>query len=170
MAECGTGTSALTPRPPPRAGVLEPPARDRLRISGRACDAEQVESGNLWLVAAAISFATLSAIALWRNRAGATRDPHAVRQEAPNKIERIRAYRERTGVGLKEALLAIEAQDRGQTLPEPAQLTAALATDSDLLRLVHEGRVIEAIKRYREQTGASLLEAKQAIDRLRAAK
>ena len=128
-----------------------------------------METPTIWLVAAAISFVTLCGIALWRNRASASRDPHADRQQAPSKIERIRAYRERTGVGLKEALLAIEAQDRGDALPEPEPPTAA-APDADVQTLIREGRTIEAIKLYREQTGVSLAEAKQAIDRLRAAK
>jgi ribosomal protein L7/L12 len=128
-----------------------------------------VGPSSIWFIAVAVGFATICGIALWRNRESATRDPHADRQQAPNKIERIRAYRQRTGVSLKDALLAIEAQDRGQPLPEP-QPSAAVAADADLLELVHDGRVIEAIKLYREQTGASLAEAKQAIDRLRAAK
>lgn len=76
----------------------------------------------IWLVAAAISFAMLCGIALWRNRASATGDPHA----------------------------------------------SAPAPDVELL--VREGRVIDAIKLYREQTGVSLAEAKQAVDRLRTAK
>ena len=128
-----------------------------------------MEPSPFWLFAAAIGFVALCGIALWRNRSSATRDPHQNRPQAPNKIERIRAYRQRTGVGLKEALLAIEAQDRGEALPEPAP-SAAAAPNPELLELVHEGRVIDAIKLYREQTGASLLEAKQAIDRLRATK
>ena len=37
-------------------------------------------------------------------------------------------------------------------------------------RLVAEGRVIEAIKAYREHTGAGLVEAKDAIDAHRAAR
>jgi ribosomal protein L7/L12 len=68
---------------------------------------------------------------------------------------------------LKEALLAIEAQDRGELVPEPAP-PVATEPDADLLQLIHEGRTIEAIKLYRKQTGAGLAEAKQAIDRLRA--
>ena len=35
-------------------------------------------------------------------------------------------------------------------------------------RLVAEGKVIQAIKVYRERTGAGLREAKEAIDRYRA--
>jgi ribosomal protein L7/L12 len=126
-----------------------------------------VETNTFWLVAAAISLGVLCGIALWRNRASATADPHAERPGAPSKIERIRAYRQRTGVGLKEALLAIEAQDRGELVPEPAP-PVATEPDADLLQLIHEGRTIEAIKLYRKQTGAGLAEAKQAIDRLRA--
>ena len=124
---------------------------------------------SIWFLAVAAGFATICGIALWRNRASATRDPHAVRPQVPNKIERIREYRERTGVGLKEALLAIEAQDRGQPMPDPAP-PVAQTPDADLLMLVREGRAIEAIKLYRKRTGASLVEAKQAIDRLRDAK
>lgn len=129
-----------------------------------------MEPDAIWLVAAAISFALLCGIALWRNRASATRDPHtsdALRQLSPTKLERIRAYRKETGVGLKEALLAIEAQDLGQPLPEPAP---ASPLAPDIHALVQRGQVIDAIKLYREQTGASLVEAKQAIDRLRTAK
>ena len=128
-----------------------------------------MDPDTIWLAGAAISIVTLCGIALWRSRPSATRDPHAAQQPGPNKIERIRAYRGRTGVGLKEALLAIEAQDRGQPLPEP-EPSVGHATDSDLLMLIREGRAIEAIKLYRERTGASLREAKDAIDRLRAAK
>jgi ribosomal protein L7/L12 len=128
-----------------------------------------VGPSSVWFIALAIGFATICGIALWFNRASATRDPHAGPQPTAHKIERIRAYRQQTGVGLKEALLAIEAQDRGQAPPAPSP-SAALAFDAELLRLIHEERVIDAIKLYREQTGASLAEAKQAIDRLRAAK
>jgi ribosomal protein L7/L12 len=133
------------------------------------CDSRRVGPDSIWFLAVAIGFGMICGIALWCNRSSATRDPHAARQMAPNKIERIRKYRQRTSVGLKEARLAIEAQDRGQPLPERTQ-SASLASDADLLELVQEGRVIEAIELYREQTGSSLAEAKQAIDRLRAAK
>jgi ribosomal protein L7/L12 len=38
--------------------------------------------------------------------------------------------------------------------------------DTEILDLVRQGRKIEAIKIYRERTGAGLAEAKTAIDRL----
>jgi ribosomal protein L7/L12 len=126
-----------------------------------------VQPDAIWFVTAAISFGLLCGVAVWRNRASATADPHAMRKLSPTKIERIRAYREQTGSSLKEALGAIEAQDRGQPVPSPVP-TAPL--ENDIHALVQRGELIEAIKLYRERTGASLLEAKQAIDRLRSAK
>ncbi|MEU2386325.1 hypothetical protein ABZ606_17005 [Streptomyces sp. NPDC012461] len=36
----------------------------------------------------------------------------------------------------------------------------------EITALVREGRTVQAIKVYREATGADLLEAKQAVDRL----
>jgi ribosomal protein L7/L12 len=126
-----------------------------------------VEPDAIWLVAAAISFVVVCGVALWRNRSSATGDPHAVNPPESHKIDRIRAYREQHGVGLKEAALAIEARDRGEPLPVPRPTAAA---DPTVEALVHQGRVIDAIKLYREHTGASLVDAKQAIDRLRTTK
>jgi ribosomal protein L7/L12 len=39
--------------------------------------------------------------------------------------------------------------------------------DPEVLRLLGEGNLIGAIKRYRELTGAGLAEAKDAVERLR---
>jgi ribosomal protein L7/L12 len=49
---------------------------------------------------------------------------------------------------------------------EPAREPPGLPQPDDLLSLAREGRKIEAIKLYREQTGAGLKEAKDAIERL----
>jgi len=38
----------------------------------------------------------------------------------------------------------------------------------EVLRHLAHGRTVEAVRAYREQTGASLLEAKQAVDRIAA--
>lgn len=113
-----------------------------------------------WIKAGAGAFAALLAIiALWRNREPA--DPHAA-----HRLQRVREYRERHGVGLREALEAIQAQDAGQPLPLPAA-TQAAAAGLGVETLARQGRVIEAIKLYRQQTGASLSEAKRAVDQLR---
>lgn len=113
-----------------------------------------------WIIAAAVSFGVLAGIALWRNRERAPADPRAA-----TKIERVRAYRAAHGVGLKEALEAVEAEDRG--LPALTPPTAGAAPSPGVEALARAGKMIEAIKLYREETGASLLDAKNAVERLR---
>ncbi len=82
------------------------------------------------------------------------------------KIEAIKVYREHTGCGLKEAKDAIDALERGQPAPSVQQQSARLAPPDagQLERLVQSGNKIEATKLYREQTGVSLREAKDAVD------
>ncbi|MEU4532362.1 hypothetical protein AB0F49_29435 [Micromonospora ureilytica] len=38
--------------------------------------------------------------------------------------------------------------------------------EPEVVRHLESGRTIEAVRAYRKQTGASLLEAKQAVDRI----
>ncbi|TQJ22007.1 hypothetical protein FBZ33_2251 [Micromonospora sp. A202] len=40
--------------------------------------------------------------------------------------------------------------------------------ESEVVRHLESGRVIQAVRVYRQQTGASLVEAKQAVDRIAA--
>ncbi len=77
------------------------------------------------------------------------------------KIEAIKRYRELVGVGLKEAKDAVEAMERGEAVPVATSVSAPTASVHDLLR---EGRKIEAIKLYREQSGLGLKEAKDAVE------
>ncbi len=91
-----------------------------------------------------------------------------------NKIEAIKAFREATGVGLKEAKEAVEAieSNRSTTIntvttsmpytTTPATLQAAEM--QDVIRLVQSGNKIEAIKKFRELYGVGLKEAKDVID------
>jgi ribosomal protein L7/L12 len=52
-------------------------------------------------------------------------------------------------------------------LPWSAAMTPeADGVDSEVVALAQSGRTIEAIKRYRELTGAGLAEAKQAVESL----
>ena len=81
------------------------------------------------------------------------------------KIEAIKLYRERTGAGLKEAKDAVEAIQRGQA---PALTGLDEALERELVGLLQQGQKIEAIKLYRERTGAGLKEAKDAVDALAA--
>jgi ribosomal protein L7/L12 len=80
------------------------------------------------------------------------------------KIEAIKLYRNVTGAGLKEAKDAVEALERGGSLPSPRNDSGA--EDTDILELLRAGQKIRAIKLYRDRTGASLAEAKNAVESL----
>lgn len=87
------------------------------------------------------------------------------------KLEAIKLYRAQTGLGLKEAKDAVEAMELGKPPPlsSPKRtITSEMAVDDAELRgHVTGGRLIEAIKRYRELTGLGLKESKDAIESLR---
>lgn len=88
---------------------------------------------------------------------------------AGNKLEAIKRYREASGVGLKEAKDAVEALGRGEPLLAPARLSwnaQALPNDleAEVRALTLDGNKLAAITRYRAATGASLLEAKNAVE------
>lgn len=79
-----------------------------------------------------------------------------------NKIEAVKLYRERHGVGLKEAKDAVEALEEGRQPAAPP----APAEDGDVLELLQAKRKIDAIKIYRERHGVGLKEAKDAVEAL----
>jgi ribosomal protein L7/L12 len=87
-------------------------------------------------------------------------------------IEAIKRYRAQTGAGLKEAKDAVEVLLATGRLPiiegRPAATTAGDEFDNRILELVRTGRKIEAIKEYRQRTGAGLKEAKDAVEALAA--
>jgi ribosomal protein L7/L12 len=80
------------------------------------------------------------------------------------KIEAIRLYRERTGVGLKEAKDAVEAMGIGQEPPAVKAMDSSW--ESETVSLLERGQKIQAIKLYRERTGVGLREAKDAVERV----
>lgn len=89
--------------------------------------------------------------------------------EQGRKIEAVKRYRELTSAGLKEALDAVEAIARGEAPPAaPSHERDDPGLDRELTELLRGGRKIEAIKRYREATGAGLKDAKDAVERLAA--
>lgn len=96
---------------------------------------------------------------------------------AGQKINAIKRYRELTGAGLQEAKDAVERLEGALLLNGSllASQGSGISQDSgsrvsinqpgdDVRRLVAEGKKIQAIKVYREQTGASLKDAKDAVD------
>ena len=89
--------------------------------------------------------------------------------EQGRKIDAIRMYREQTGAGLREAKDAVEALERGGSLPKGPQAaggSAGVRADlkADVWALVQDGQKIQAIKFYRERTGCGLKQAKDAVE------
>lgn len=85
---------------------------------------------------------------------------------AGHKIDAIKRYRELTGAGLKEAKDAVEALERGEAMHSRDQ--GDVPFETEIVVLLKHGRKIDAIKLYREKTGAGLKEAKDFIEALAA--
>jgi large subunit ribosomal protein L7/L12 len=84
-------------------------------------------------------------------------------------IAAIKLYRERTGAGLAEAKGAVEALATGQAIePGKAQSIDERSFEGQILALMRSQKKIEAIKLYRQQTGAGLKQAKDAVESLAA--
>ena len=69
-------------------------------------------------------------------------------------IEAIKRFRELTGASIREAKDAVEAIEQGRPFPLSGQPHADF--ESELTGMLQAGRKIDAIKRFREQTGAGL--------------
>src|SRR5262249_34379512 len=76
----------------------------------------------------------------------------------------IKRYRELTGAGLKEAKDAVEAIPREQVAPSGSPIERDL--EDEVLSLLGRGQKIEAIRRYRQRTGADLKASKDAVEAL----
>lgn len=84
------------------------------------------------------------------------------------KLEAIKLVREQTGCGLAEAKAAVEKLERGEP-SEPAAPGGDLGDLKEKIRtLVLSGRMIDAIKLYREKTNTGLKDAKDAVDKIAA--
>ncbi|MFC7481120.1 hypothetical protein ACFQX7_15270 [Luedemannella flava] len=87
------------------------------------------------------------------------------------KIEAIKVYREATSANLADAKRAVERFETGNPLshdPLPPVTPSVLddAAWRQLRDLTSRGQKIQAIKLYRDLTGANLRDAKNAIDSL----
>jgi ribosomal protein L7/L12 len=85
------------------------------------------------------------------------------------KISAIKLYSDKTGVGLKEAKEAVEEMQReipASASFSPSDIARVREIETEIRRLLAEGKKISAIKLYREQTGVGLKEAKEAVERL----
>jgi large subunit ribosomal protein L7/L12 len=97
-------------------------------------------------------------------------DPLMALVRSGKKIEAIKIYRQRMGVGLKEAKDAVEALERGEPVPVPRAVSKTFAESDvrDFVTLLRQGKMIAAIKLYRDKTGVGLAEAKAAVETLAA--
>lgn len=88
------------------------------------------------------------------------------------KIQAIKRYREQTGLGLREAKDAVEQLEKNVPVSSfpgpvtPLEEFSAADPGEEVRTLLLEGKKIQAIKLYREQTGLGLREAKAAVDLL----
>lgn len=97
------------------------------------------------------------------------------------KINAIKLYRERTGLGLREAKDAIDLIENTLLVRGPSPLTRAQTVEvnpneereinmealtGEIERLLIQNEKIKAIKLYRERTGLGLREAKDAVEQI----
>lgn len=84
------------------------------------------------------------------------------------RIDAIRLYREYSGTGLAEAEEAVSAMaaNEGGNAASVGMLTES--QEAKLREILESGRKIEAVKQYREYTGAGLKESKEFVEALEA--
>lgn len=84
------------------------------------------------------------------------------------KIQAIKLVREKHGVGLKEAKEYVEALQKNQPIDLPKKVTMGdiPAVRDEALRLIREGKKIEAIKLMQDAAGMGLKQAKSLVEKL----
>ncbi len=81
-----------------------------------------------------------------------------------NLIEAIRLYRQYTGAGLAEAKAAVEQLMAGNVVSSVAEPGLTNDQLQSVLAALREKGKIQAIKLYRDYTGADLADAKSAVE------
>ena len=84
--------------------------------------------------------------------------------EQGKKLEAVKLYMNRTGVSLKEAKDVVESMPRAQNLAERPEVAGNM--EAEILQLMGNSQKIQAIRLYREHTGARLVDAKKAVEDL----
>jgi len=92
--------------------------------------------------------------------------------QSGQKIYAIKLFRETFGVGLKEAKDAVDAMEEGKSIDISGMQVQTSSVNfqsnaqslAEIQRLLQGGQKIEAIKLFREMTGAGLKEAKDAVE------
>ncbi len=81
------------------------------------------------------------------------------------KVHAIKRYRELMGVGLKEAKEAVEHFELTSSWSVSSKMSTS-DMEETMEALICDGKIIGAIKLYREQTGKSLPEAKDFVENM----
>jgi ribosomal protein L7/L12 len=86
-----------------------------------------------------------------------------------SKRDAVAYYRDRTGGSEEEARQVVEAVYTALLRDETqAALPTASSVDQQIVALLHAGRKIDAIRRYREHSGKGLKESKEYVEALEA--
>lgn len=80
------------------------------------------------------------------------------------KIEAVKLYKDHTGSSLKDAKDAVEALQAGGGPLRPAEADADW--EAEVLQLMRQGEKINAVRLYRDRTGSTLFDAKQAVEEM----
>ena len=81
------------------------------------------------------------------------------------KVQAIKLYREQMGAGLKEAKEAVEHFELTSSWSISSKMSIS-DVEETMEALICDGKIIGAIKLYREQTGKSLPDAKDFVENL----
>lgn len=81
------------------------------------------------------------------------------------KLEAVKRFREAADVSLMKAKRRVEEIERGR-VPQYADEPLDDPLDDELLRLLRQGRKLQAVKLYRRRSGATLMQSKQAVEEL----
>jgi ribosomal protein L7/L12 len=82
------------------------------------------------------------------------------------KLNAVKLYKERASVSFKEAKDAVDALERAESPKFPAEVDDD--TEAELVRLLEGGKKLQAVKLYKQRTGAQLIDSKQAVEALAA--
>jgi ribosomal protein L7/L12 len=80
------------------------------------------------------------------------------------KLEAVKYYKDHTGASLVNSKNAVETLERGGSLPGMDGQDSEAEFTSELRSLLQQGRKLQAVKLYKDRTGVSLMDAKNAVE------
>ena len=83
--------------------------------------------------------------------------------ERGHLIEAVKLAREETGLGLKEAKELVEAYGRNDNPPSVSEASSPIMPTEAVVAL-QKGKLIDAIKAFREKNGHGLKDSKEAVE------